>query len=54
MTRPTSSASTRTYRQQRMVERQMTKIWHGVTAATKPDEYLEYMNRTGVADYASE
>src|SRR5918997_6753794 len=26
-------------------------IWHGVTAAAKSDEYLDYLNETGVPDY---
>lgn len=29
----------------------IARIWHGVTAADKSDEYLEYLNRTGVPDY---
>ncbi len=29
----------------------ITRIWHGVTAAEHADEYLEYLERTGVADY---
>ena len=26
-------------------------IWHGVTAAKKSDEYLDYLNETGIPDY---
>ena len=29
----------------------IARIWHGVTPAAKSDEYLEYLNRTGVPDY---
>lgn len=29
----------------------IARIWHGVTAADKSDEYLEYLNKTGVPDY---
>jgi heme-degrading monooxygenase HmoA len=29
----------------------IARIWHGVTAAAKSDEYLDYLNRTGVRDY---
>ncbi len=29
----------------------ITRIWHGVTKAEHADEYLEYVARTGVADY---
>ena len=29
----------------------IARIWHGVTAAARSDEYLEYLNRTGVPDY---
>src|SRR3712207_4284854 len=31
----------------------IARIWHGVTPATKSDEYLELLNRTGVPDYRS-
>ena len=27
------------------------RIWHSVTAAAKADEYLDYLNETGVPDY---
>ena len=29
----------------------IARIWHGVTAAARFDEYLDYLNRTGVPDY---
>ena len=29
----------------------VARIWHGVTAAEKADEYLAYLNQTGVPDY---
>lgn len=29
----------------------ITRIWHGITRAEKTDEYLEYVIKTGVADY---
>ena len=29
----------------------IARIWHGVTTAAKADEYLDYLNRTGVPDY---
>jgi heme-degrading monooxygenase HmoA len=29
----------------------IARIWHGITAAAKSDEYLDYLNRTGVPDY---
>ncbi len=29
----------------------ITRIWHGVTRAEYSDEYLEYVIKTGVADY---
>ncbi len=31
----------------------IARIWHGVTPSEKSDEYLEYLNRTGVPDYRS-
>ena len=27
------------------------RIWHGVTAAAKSDEYFDYLGETGVPDY---
>ena len=29
----------------------IARMWHGVTAAEKADEYLDYLNETGVPDY---
>jgi heme-degrading monooxygenase HmoA len=29
----------------------LARIWHGITATAKADEYLEYLNGTGVSDY---
>ncbi len=29
----------------------IARIWHGVTAAAKSDEYLDSLNETGVPDY---
>ena len=29
----------------------IARIWHGVTAAHQEDEYVEYLNKTGVKDY---
>ncbi len=29
----------------------IARIWHGVTEARKSDEYLAYLNETGVPDY---
>ncbi len=29
----------------------IARIWHGVTQAARSDEYLEFLNRTGVPDY---
>jgi heme-degrading monooxygenase HmoA len=29
----------------------IVRIWHGVTAAAKVDEYLDYLYETGVPDY---
>src|SRR5215813_2533986 len=29
----------------------IARIWHGVTEASKSEEYLDYLNRTGVPDY---
>ena len=28
----------------------IARTWHGATEASKSDEYLEYLNRTGVPD----
>ena len=29
----------------------IARTWHGVTDAAKSDEYLEYLNETGVPEY---
>ena len=29
----------------------IARIWHGVTAAAKSEEYLDYLRATGVPDY---
>ena len=29
----------------------IARIWHGTTPAEKSDEYLEYINKTGIPDY---
>lgn len=29
----------------------IARIWHGVTDASKSEEYLHYLNKTGVPDY---
>ncbi len=29
----------------------VARIWHGITAASKSDEYVNYLNKTGVPDY---
>jgi heme-degrading monooxygenase HmoA len=29
----------------------IARVWHGVTDAAKSDEYLAYLNRTGIPDY---
>ena len=31
----------------------IARIWHGVTPTSKSDEYLYYLNKTGVPDYKS-
>ena len=31
----------------------IARSWHGVTPASKSDEYLDYLNKTGVPDYKS-
>jgi len=31
----------------------IARIWHGVTLPTKANEYLDYMKKTGLADYAA-
>ncbi len=29
----------------------IARIWHGVTVASKSEEYLDYINKTGAPDY---
>ncbi len=29
----------------------IARIWHGVTPAGRADEYVDYLNRTGLPDY---
>lgn len=29
----------------------IARIWHGTTKPTDSDEYLEYLNKTGIPDY---
>jgi heme-degrading monooxygenase HmoA len=29
----------------------IARTWHGITEASKADEYLEYLNKTGVPEY---
>lgn len=29
----------------------IARIWHGVTKAEQANEYLEYLNKTGIPDY---
>jgi heme-degrading monooxygenase HmoA len=29
----------------------IARVWHGATDAAKSDEYLAYLNRTGIPDY---
>jgi heme-degrading monooxygenase HmoA len=31
----------------------IVRIWHGVTTAAKSDEYLDYLNETGLPDYGA-
>ncbi|NER14709.1 antibiotic biosynthesis monooxygenase [Leptobacterium flavescens] len=31
--------------------KKITRIWHGRTRAGQADEYLEYVENTGIADY---
>ncbi len=31
----------------------IARIWHGRTPAEKADDYLEYVKRTGIAEYRS-
>ncbi len=29
----------------------LARLWHGITLASKADEYVAYLNKTGVEDY---
>jgi len=29
----------------------IARLWHGMTLASKADEYLEYLDKTGIQDY---
>jgi heme-degrading monooxygenase HmoA len=29
----------------------IARLWHGITPASKADEYLEYLDKTGIQDY---
>src|SRR5262245_42058023 len=29
----------------------IARIWHGVTPSSKADQYLDYLNKTGIPDY---
>lgn len=29
----------------------IARLWHGMTAVARADEYLDYLNKTGVPDY---
>lgn len=29
----------------------IARIWHGITPTSKADEYVEFLNKTGVKDY---
>ncbi|HYJ92257.1 MAG TPA: hypothetical protein VEV84_13185 [Pyrinomonadaceae bacterium] len=29
----------------------IARIWHGTTSVDKADEYLDYLNKTGIPDY---
>jgi heme-degrading monooxygenase HmoA len=31
----------------------IARLWHGKTSASRADEYLEYLRRTGIPDYRS-
>jgi heme-degrading monooxygenase HmoA len=31
----------------------IARTWHGVTPSSKADQYLDYLNETGVVDYQS-
>jgi heme-degrading monooxygenase HmoA len=29
----------------------IARLWHGITSAAKIDEYVDYLNKTGISDY---
>jgi heme-degrading monooxygenase HmoA len=29
----------------------LARLWHGITLASKADEYVDYLNKTGIGDY---
>ena len=29
----------------------IARLWHGITLASKADEYLEFLHKTGIEDY---
>ena len=29
----------------------IARLWHGITRSSKIDEYVEYLNKTGISDY---
>jgi heme-degrading monooxygenase HmoA len=29
----------------------LARLWHGITPASKADEYVDYLNKTGIGDY---
>ena len=31
----------------------LARLWHGITLASKADEYVDYLNKTGIMDYQS-
>lgn len=31
----------------------IARFWHGVTRASESDEYFDYLNKTGVAEYGA-
>lgn len=31
----------------------IARLWHGITLASKADEYIAYLNQTGLMDYRS-
>jgi len=34
-----------------MRQKNITRIWHGITKAEHADEYLKYVEQTGISDY---